>query len=440
MKYTSIFEKILCLFQILKSSWANLIFLGIVLILIVLMFKKKISKKVCFALVLLDYFVLLAFTIFNQFDQLAPVADNIVDHFFTDLYFPSVYVYLFVFIVLNLVAIVGLLKIKGDKVYKIIHGICLVSMNFIFTLVLNLVADNKIDVFSKNSLFSNTDLVTLLELSVNIFIIWVIGLSITYLTNQIADRIVVTKEDAILKKNPAIMEPMTAMVNNANLKEEYLASNQQTAMATSSNSANLNETTNSKSEIYPYQFIPNLNQNSETKNPNSSLNQQLMFEQKFHQKNGSTVEFGQNINTELKPPVKDYSNEITSFTSNLNFSYSNIPSVSEEDNFDLSSFIPKKKINTSESQEHNNLIFEQILNNKMPLITEDDKTSILEERERNTYTLNDYRIFNKMLKDIKEHNQSNVIRIDKNLEYRLITKYSNETYLMFKRMLKNYSN
>lgn len=45
-----------------------------------------------------------------------------------------------------------------------------------------------------------------------------------------------------------------------------------------------------------------------------------------------------------------------------------------------------------------------------------------------------------MLKDIREHNHNNSITIDKNLEYRLITKYSTETYDLFKRMLKNYSN
>ena len=59
---------------------------------------------------------------------------------------------------------------------------------------------------------------------------------------------------------------------------------------------------------------------------------------------------------------------------------------------------------------------------------------------KDTYTLNDYRIFNKMLKDIREHNENNSIIIDKNLEYRLITKYSSETYDMFKTMLKIYSN
>ena len=45
-----------------------------------------------------------------------------------------------------------------------------------------------------------------------------------------------------------------------------------------------------------------------------------------------------------------------------------------------------------------------------------------------------------MLKEIKEHNQSNTITIDKDLEYRLITKYSTETFNMFKKMLQIYSN
>ena len=440
MKYTSIFEKILCLFQILKNSWANLIFLSVVLVLMILMFKKKISKKVCFRLVLIGYLILLAFTCFCQFDQLSLLANSIVDHFFTDLYFPSVYVYLFVFILLNLVTIGGLLKINGDKIYKIIHGICLISMNFIFTLVLNLVADNKIDVFSKTSLFSNTDLVTLLELSVNIFILWVVGLFITYLTNQITARIVITKEDTMLKKDPAIMEPVAAMVDESELKEEYLASNHQNDISPSPIPTNLNEATNLESGSYTYQFIPVFHQNNTNEKANSSFNQQLMFEQAFHQKNSLESNFNENSNIELNASIKNYSNEINTFVPNIDSSYSKISSNKEENSFDLSSFVPKKQVNVFNTQERSNLIFEQILNNKMPLTKEEPKTIPLEEQEKNTYTLNDYRIFNKMLKDIKEHNQSNVIQIDKNLEYRLITKYSNETYLMFKRMLKNYSN
>ena len=105
--------------------------------------------------------------------------------------------------------------------------------------------------------------------------------------------------------------------------------------------------------------------------------------------------------------------------------------------FDLSSFIPKQNelalLTTNITMSNNNI----------PLIKEESKSTVLKTtvlEERDTYTLNDYRIFNKMLKDIKEHNDGSVISIDKNLEYRLITKYSTEKYNMFKKMLKIYSN
>ena len=55
------------------------------------------------------------------------------------------------------------------------------------------------------------------------------------------------------------------------------------------------------------------------------------------------------------------------------------------------------------------------------------------------YTFDDYRLFNKMLKDIREYTQSNFIIIDKKLESRLITKYSSESYDIFKKMLEIYS-
>ena len=80
----------------------------------------------------------------------------------------------------------------------------------------------------------------------------------------------------------------------------------------------------------------------------------------------------------------------------------------------------------------------KILNNNLSFIKEEIKEDFTEVK--NTYTLNDYRIFNKMLKDIKEHNGNNSVTIDKMMEYRLITKYSNEAYDMFKTMLKIYSN
>ena len=158
-----------------------------------------------------------------------------------------------------------------------------------------------------------------------------------------------------------------------------------------------------------YHFIPTM--------PNHSMNQQTT----------------ESITNTIPPFMTSYpTHEFATPVNNRN--------DEQENNFDLSSFIPKKQERQIVTPVSNsNTVLDQILNNSLPYIQENPEQIKL-ENEKNTYTLNDYRIFNKMLKDIKEHNQNNSITIDKNLEYRLITKYSTETYDLFKRMLKNYSN
>ena len=47
-------------------------------------------------------------------------------------------------------------------------------INFVLTIILEMIAKNNIDIFSKESLFSNTSLVTLLEFSMSLFILWLI--------------------------------------------------------------------------------------------------------------------------------------------------------------------------------------------------------------------------------------------------------------------------
>ena len=74
------------------------------------------------------------------------------------------------------------------------------------------------------------------------------------------------------------------------------------------------------------------------------------------------------------------------------------------------------------------------------IVKESKPINLERETDKNSYTLNDYRIFNKILKDIRENNNSNVISIDRSLELKLLMKYSAEEYSLFKGMLKNYSN
>lgn len=437
MKYTSIIEKLLCLLGLISKSWSNILFLILAIVLIILLLTKRLSSKRCLILILVSYLLLLTNTIYNYNTELETTLNSLSDNLFTTIYFPSTHAYLFVLITINITTLISILNIKCDKVYRTINTVAFFLINFILTIILEIISKNKIDIFSKSSLFSNTDLVILLELSINIFIVWLISLSIVYLTNIITEKILITKSNKELIKKPAIILPKAIEVDASNFEEEYLSSNnKQEEYANNYGFKFLppkESTTNLINEI-DNTLVNNL-ENNFADETNSILSLSELTSNLANKNNNSVSNPTEHlINISLPNQntlVSEVNNNLTtdSITSETLNNY--------DTTFDLSSFIPRKKEVAPINKEENNTIFNQILNNELPLIKEEPVEKV---SEKDSYTLNDYRIFNKMLREIKEHNNSNIITIDKNLEYRLITKYSNETYLLFQKMLKNYSN
>lgn len=407
MKYTSIFEKLFSLISIINTTWINLVFLGIIVLSIIFYSRKKISKKTCFILSTISTFLLIGYVIFNNSSSLTPVFDSIMDDLFTNIYFPSTYAYLFVYFFMNISILGSLINIKHKSTYKTIHGVFFIIINFLFALILEFIASNKIDIFKKTSLFSNKNLIILLELSIMVFVFWLLTLGLVYLSTVISDRIILKQEKKELEKD-AHLKNVNVLEATVAIPEEVGEKNTSTVPAMNTNLIENNENLNTDTTP-SYHFIPTM--------PNHSMNQQTT----------------ESIKDTIPPFMTSYpTHEFATPVNNRN--------DIQENSFDLSSFIPKKpERQIIAPMNNNNTVLEQILNNSLPYIQENPEQIKLEE-EKNTYTLNDYRIFNKMLKDIREHNHNNSITIDKNLEYRLITKYSTETYDLFKRMLKNYSN
>ncbi|MCI6266912.1 MAG: hypothetical protein MR598_08745 [Erysipelotrichaceae bacterium] len=424
MKYTTIFEKILCLFNLVSESWLYIAFIGITAILIILLGLKKLTSKKCFLLMNLACACLFGYMIYQYFDPLSKMTDQLIDNLFTSFYFPSAYAYLFILIVMDVVTIIGVLNPRKEKIYKTIHGTFFIAINFVLTLVLEMIAKNNIDIFSKKSLFSNTDLITLLEFSMNLFALWIIVLVIIYVVNILTEHMIIAKENKVLNTKPANTSIPIQNTLSVELEPEKKESISLPEKETVSTTAFTPDTVTNH-------FIPTFVDQKEASTMDNIKNSYI-------QNNSNTI----TTSMENQPSLAQ--------TTNNNFSYQpSYSNVKTNDTvFDLSSFIPKKQdIRPIQSLNDNHTaeIFDQILKNELPFIKQESNfqkeaptTTI--EQEKDHYTLNDYRIFNKMLKDIREHNQSNSISIDKNLEYRLITKYSTETYNMFKKMLKIYSN
>ena len=416
MTYTTIFEKLLCLFELVSNSWLDIAFVGFGTFLIILLGLKKISKTTCFGLSTLACSGIFGYIIYQYFEPLSKMMDSLIDNVFTSIYFPSAYVYLFILITTDVITIGNLLNPRSEKIYKTIHGITFIIINFVLTIILEMIAKNNIDIFSKKLLFSNTNLIILLEFSVMIFLLWLVSLFIIYVVNIITERIIVSSENKVLKQ-----ESSKTIVPNLVVSKEELETE----------TSDKQEKELPSFEVpTPVMFTPDTTKNHFI--PTFTINNNEIVENSYVTNNYQSSFNPYYMNQEVQQNVSSYA--YTAKPNEIN------------NTFDLSAFIPQKQdIRPIQNlKNESNEIFAQILNNELPIIHE-GVTPIVSvnkelEEQKNTYTLNDYRIFNKMLKDIREHNQSNSVSIDKNLEYRLITKYSTETYQMFKKMLKIYSN
>lgn len=434
MKYMNILEKLISLFNITKTSWVHLVCIGLILIFLLLLWRKKISKTKCFLLSTLSTILLFSYVIATHHEILEKTVDDVINQLFVNLYFPSIYVYLFILVVIYVTTLASLINMKKKTIYKTINGTFFLIINFVFTLILENIAKNKIDLFKKASIFSNKDLIILLEFSVSIFGIWLFALTITYLTEKITERIAYQKEKK--EETVSTISDNTLTVSASVVEEEPTIEEPLNQVFV--------ETSASSEEP---QFIPSFTKVTE---PASEpiMNQQMLFEAAYQAQYQKPEE--NTFIPETEPIYQTTPQNLEIIAPSMS-EVSTVPTSEIDDSiFDLSSFIPKRKENiiiTEQPKEPT--ILDQILNNTLPLTEEkqvnyqmsyQEKYEKKLAEEKNNYTLNDYRIFNKMLKDIKEHNQNNNIHIDKILEYRLITKYSEETYDLFKRMLKNYSN
>ena len=189
MTYLSIIEKFIILFNMLLNFKFILVFSILFILLTLLYIFKVFNNKKYILFMFLSFIILFCISIFSNYETLSITFDDFSTLFFSNIYFPSIYVYVGILIIVFIAFIVSMFNMMLKRVYKIINSIMFVMNNILFVLILNIIAKNKIDIFSPNSLYTCTELVAILELSTGLFIVWLLSLVTVYVTNVICDRL-----------------------------------------------------------------------------------------------------------------------------------------------------------------------------------------------------------------------------------------------------------
>ena len=321
---------------------------------------------------------------------------------------------------------------------------------------LNIIAKNKIDVFTPNELYTNINLVAVLEISIGLFVLWVLSLIVVYTTSVICDRIgnkrrelvtcdinsdvegiditkdtssynnVLTPVEAVSEvKEPSIV---TYEIESNNVEPEVIeeVSNVDTNVGTddvkenNSNVVTFDDILNGRIPVNYYENVLSVDEHD-------IVNPQEVFENKYKEyKEKSNIESFQDI---VNDANEDKVVIIKNNKAKDNLRINTVTLDSLEDKNDIVDTMA-----TSESSGNENI---SEVTNELDNTGKIDVVTSNEEIRKDSYSLDDYKKFIAMLGELKDFTNSNNVSIDDAVTISLINNYSIDDCLKFKEILES---
>lgn len=456
MSYLSIVEKFKILFDMILDFKFIFIFLGVLVIATFLYLIKKIDNRKYIMIITLSLLLILGIDIVINYKELAEVFDNFMTIFFSNIYFPSVYVYVGTLLIVAIAFITSMFNKMLNKIYKIINGITFVMNNILLAIILNIIAKNKIDVFTPNELYTNINLVAVLEISIGLFVLWILSLIVVYTTSVICDRIGNKRREFVIydtnsdvegiditkdtssynnvltpvKVVSEVKEPsiVTYEIESNNVEPEVIeeVSNVDTNVGTDNVKENNNNVV-TFDDILNGRIPVNYYENVLSVDEHDIVNPQEVFENKYKEyKEKSNIESFQDI---VNDANEDKVVIIKNNKAKDNLRINTVTLDSLEDKNDIVDTMV-----TSESSGNENI---SEVTNELDNTDKIDVVTSNEEIRKDSYSLDDYKKFIAMLGELKDFTNSNNVSIDDAVTISLINNYSIDDCLKFKEILES---
>ena len=440
MKYLSILEKFKILFDTLMSFKFIFVLVILMLILTILFTCKKLSNKKYVIFMSLSMILTFIISIIRNHKVLFNTFDNFTTIFFNGIYFPSIYIYISVLLIISLAFITSILSSNKKKIYKIINSITFIINNIFFVIILNIIAKNSINVFEMSSLYTNNSLVAILELNMGLFILWVAALSVVYITNTICDKITskkTVKEEVTIKD----IEPVTEEISTTKelLPKEKIVFNEdvtnipEVIQTIEEVSSNTNIETNDRVTFNDILngLVPVTYYDNEINNQNYNItNPQEIYEGNYN-----------NLKLELeKDTIKKVKIEKIEKVPEIKVNIIKAKDIINNDTLNINlDTVEDKTLRIKKENMEKNLISNTISLND--LIKQDDEIKetykVIDTINDESYSLNDYKKIVEMLKEIKNNSNKNNISIDDAVTMSLINNYSIDDCVKFKEILES---
>lgn len=195
MNQLTLMDKIRVLFSMLVSSPIVIgIFAFSLLLMIILIFSSRLNKKLVKYGFIGIYLAVIGFSIFKYGGYFLTSIDSFLTLFMANIYFPIIPIYVAIMIISFIIMIITLSGKRKSRVIKLINVIFFTLIQMLFVVFIYTVESNNIDLSSNATLYSNDQTMTLLELGMGLFVVWVILLIVIIYLKK-ADKIFKSKKN-----------------------------------------------------------------------------------------------------------------------------------------------------------------------------------------------------------------------------------------------------
>ena len=175
MEDVSFIDKLNIVSDIILSSplfLVSILLIEIGLIIYLLIKKGKLKLQKWMIISIWSILALIIIVIYHK--VFFNLIDNFINYIFTALYFPNLAVYISVILISNIFYFISIFNKKINKKYNIINITNALLLDILMIFIIDIVNKNNIDIYEKVTVFSNSKLLVLLELSTGIFTSWIL--------------------------------------------------------------------------------------------------------------------------------------------------------------------------------------------------------------------------------------------------------------------------
>lgn len=174
MLQLTLLEKLKILFDlILASPFFIFLLIFTILVFIILLDSKNYKKRQVQKYILGIYLLVFIAVIIKHHSSFISVVDYLINNVFVIFYFPNIAVYATMIIIINLIMLKSIFSNK-DKIIRIVNMASYSIIMYLMLLIIYTITTESIDVYNEVSLYSNTTILSLVELSNILFLIWII--------------------------------------------------------------------------------------------------------------------------------------------------------------------------------------------------------------------------------------------------------------------------